>query len=163
MPQNGPRGAPERAWRTATMSEAASAAAMFSPSSASISRPSKLRRTGAPAGRMSWCFRRTTSQARADRRSSRWNDEPVAQVGGLAAAPLVVGLERGETIVAPRRLLDLVAVHPGRVLAEDGALDRSVGRPELGKAVLLAHVLGDLQPAQALDLPLRRAGPHRVG
>ena len=58
MPQNGPRGAPERAWRTATMSDAASAAAMVSPSSASISRPSKLRRTGEPVGRMSGCFRR---------------------------------------------------------------------------------------------------------
>ena len=58
MPQNGPRGAPERAWRTATMSAAASAAAMVSPGSASISRPSKRRRTGGPVGRMSGCFRR---------------------------------------------------------------------------------------------------------
>ena len=58
MPQNGPRGAPERAWRTDTMSAAARAAAMVSPVSASISAPSKRRRTGAPAGRMFGCFRR---------------------------------------------------------------------------------------------------------
>ena len=58
MPQNGPRGAPERAWRTATTSDAASAAAMVSPSSASISRPSKRKPTGEPVGRMSGCFRR---------------------------------------------------------------------------------------------------------
>ena len=35
--------------------------------------------------------------------------------------------------------------------------------PSGGEAVLLAHVLGDLEPAQPLDLPLRRAGPQRVG
>ena len=41
-----------------TMSAAARAAAMVSPVSASISAPSKRRRTGAPAGRMFGCFRR---------------------------------------------------------------------------------------------------------
>jgi hypothetical protein len=40
MPQNGPRGAPERACRSDTISAAASAAAIVSPGSASISRPS---------------------------------------------------------------------------------------------------------------------------
>src|SRR5829696_8522203 len=40
------------------MSDAASAAATVSPSSASISRPSKPNRTGEPVGRMSGCFRR---------------------------------------------------------------------------------------------------------
>ena len=38
-----------------------------------------------------------------------------------------------------------------------------VAGAERREAVLLLHVLGDLQPAQPLDLPLRRAGPHRVG
>src|SRR5204863_7831564 len=58
MPQNGPRRAPERAWRSDTMSAAARVAAMVSPGSASISAPSKRIWTGAPAGRMSGCFRR---------------------------------------------------------------------------------------------------------
>ncbi len=58
MPQKGPRGAPERVRRTATMSAAASAAAMVSPVSASISAPSNRMRTGAPAGRVLGCFRR---------------------------------------------------------------------------------------------------------
>ena len=58
MPQKGPRGAPERASRTATMPDAASAAAIVSPWIASISRPSKEIRMGAPVGRMSGCFRR---------------------------------------------------------------------------------------------------------
>src|SRR5258708_37976990 len=79
--------------------------------------------------------------------SSRGDDEAVTQVRRLTAAPLVVGLDGGETIVAPRRFLDLVAVHPGGVLAEDGALDRAVGRAELGEAMFLAHVLGNLEAA----------------
>ena len=37
-----------------------------------------------------------------------------------------------------------------------------VGRAQRGEAVLLAHVLGDLEAAQRLDLPLRRAVPERI-
>src|SRR3981189_2745949 len=94
---------------------------------------------------------------------SAWRDEAVAHVRRIAAAPLVVGLDGGEAIVTPGRLLDLVTVHPGRVLAEDGALDRAVGRSKCREAVFPAHVLGNLEAAQPLDLPLRRAGPQRVG
>src|SRR5882762_5482340 len=49
------------------------------------------------------------------------------------------------------------------VAAEDAGLHRAVGRAERREAVFLLHVLGDLEPAQRLDLPLRRAGPQRVG
>src|SRR5260370_29716349 len=90
------------------------------------------------------------------------NDVAVAQVGGTAAAALVVLLDRGEAIVAPRRFLDVVAVHARRVGAEDRLLDRAVGRTEFGEPVPLAHVRRDLEPAQALDLPLRRTGPQRI-
>src|SRR5882672_2853669 len=91
------------------------------------------------------------------------SDVAVAQIRGIAAATLVVLLDRREAIVAPRCLLDVVAVHARGSAAEDRLLDRAVGRAELGKAMLLAHVLRDLEPAQALDLPLRRTGPQRVG
>src|ERR1700730_10741232 len=102
--------------------------------------------------------------ARCPSRRLAWeSNEAVAHVRRIAAAPLVVRLDGGEAIVAPRRLLDLVAVHPGRVLAEDGALDQAVGLSKCCEAVFLAHVLGNLEAAQPLDLPLRCAGPQRVG
>ena len=57
----------------------------------------------------------------------------------------------------------LVLVQARRVLAEDRALDGAVGGAERREAVLALHVLRNLEPAQRLDLPLRRAGPYRVG
>src|SRR5205823_11778787 len=95
--------------------------------------------------------------------SSAGNDVAVAQVRGVAAPPLVVLLDRSEAIVAPCRLLDVVLVHARRIAAEDRLLERPIGRAELAVAVLLAHILGDLEAAQALDLPLRRTGPQCVG
>ena len=62
-----------------------------------------------------------------------------------------------------RLLLRREAVDPGAVGAEDRALHRAVGRAHRREAVLLLDVLRDLEPAQRLDLPLRRAGPERVG
>ena len=58
MPQNGPRGAPERAWRTATMSDGGErrgdGLAFQRLDLAAV----EAEATGEPVGRMSGCFRR---------------------------------------------------------------------------------------------------------
>ena len=55
------------------------------------------------------------------------------------------------------------AVEPRIVVAENGALDRTVSCSQRREAVFLLHLFRDFQPAQRLDLPLRRPGPDRVG
>ena len=65
------------------------------------------------------------------------------------------------SVVCALRGLELVV--SGGVAREDRALDRTIGRPQRREAVLLLHVFRNLQPAQRLDLPLRRSVPHRVG
>ncbi len=95
----------------------------------------------------------------------RLGDVAVAHVARLAAALVVLGLENRELVVLQLELglLGLDVVEPRIVAAEDCALHRAVRGTERGEAVFLLHVLGDLEAAQALDLPLRRAGPHGVG
>ena len=39
------------------------------------------------------------------------------------------------------------------------AAETFLSTAELGVAELLAHIFGNLEPSQAFDLPLRRAGP----
>ena len=58
------------------------------------------------------------------------------------------------------RQLRLEAVDPRGVAREDRALHRAVRRAERLEAVLLLHVLGDLETAHRLDLPLGRAIPE---
>src|ERR1700704_5407669 len=55
------------------------------------------------------------------------------------------------------------AVEPRRVHAENRALHFAGCCAQRRETVLALHVHGDLQAAQALDLPLRRAGPYRIG
>src|SRR5215470_4875690 len=72
-----------------------------------------------------------------------------ALVRGLDQCDLIAGdvLERG---------IHWIVVEPRRVLTEDLALDRAVGGAELRlPAHLLHQVIGDLEPTQRLDLPLR--------
>jgi hypothetical protein len=51
-------------------------------------------------------------------------------------------------------------VQTGRVESEDLILDEPISRTQWCKPELFLHILGDFQPAQRLDLPLRRAVPH---
>src|ERR1044071_9466303 len=83
---------------------------------------------------------------------------------GSPGTPLRVELLVASELVAIERgaLIALVVIQPRIVAAEDSVLHRAVGRPERRQAVLLLQLLGDLEPPQRLDLPLRRAGPARV-
>src|SRR5262245_53180309 len=84
----------------------------------------------------------------------------IAQVGSRRTILLVFILRTGESIliradVGPLR--DVEVVEFGVRTAEDHVLDRTIGRTEWFKTVLLLHI------AQCLDLPLRRSGPYRIG
>src|SRR5882724_2233187 len=94
--------------------------------------------------------------------SSPRHDIAIAEIAPEGPVLLVGLLHGGEAIGGERRTL-LVLVEPRVGLAEDDALDGPVGGAERLEAVLLLHVLRDLEPPQRLDLPLGRAGPHRVG
>jgi len=86
---------------------------------------------------------------------------PVTQVAPLPAVLIVLLLQRGDP-VGRQRLALVVLVETRVVVAEDRGLDRPVGGAERLQVVGLLEVLGDLQPAQRLDLPLRRARPDGV-
>src|SRR5260370_40607713 len=47
--------------------------------------------------------------------------------------------------------------------AEDQLVGRAVGAAESRKSVFLLHVLGNLEPPQRFDLPLRGPLPYRIG
>src|SRR6266568_1975679 len=95
--------------------------------------------------------------------SGRPRHVAISQIAAARAVRDVIGLERGEAIMADDLGMFLQPVEPRGVAAEDRGLDRALGRPQRLEPVFLLHVLGDLQPAQPFDLPLRRAGPHRIG
>ena len=88
-------------------------------------------------------------------------DIAIAQVAGTRALPVIVLLQGRKTVPlsssAGAALVDIVK--PRIVVAEDGGLDRAARRTQRLEAMLLLHVFGNFQPAQAFDLPLRRAGP----
>src|SRR5262245_33415464 len=88
----------------------------------------------------------------------------VADIAALGAVLLIFGLQSGEAVLfqLQLRLLRVDAIEAGIVAAEDGRLHRTVSRAERGEAKFLLHVLRDLQAPEALDLPLRRAGPQRI-
>src|SRR5262249_43045019 len=67
----------------------------------------------------------------------------------------------GARVGRPRwvRILRISAEFSPKIARFTGA----IGGPERGVAVVLLHLLGDLEPPQRLDLPLRRARPDRVG
>src|SRR5260370_5079097 len=96
-------------------------------------------------------------------RSRRVPNIAVAEVARRRTILLIFGLHDREAIRLPEQALLLVAEHAQTVVGEDRLLDRPVGGAQRRKAVLLLHVLGDLQSSHRLDLPLWRAGPHRIG
>ena len=93
----------------------------------------------------------------------------VAQVRGFLRRQRVLVLERREPVLRKGRHLGVISrfqldfVEPACVAGEDQLLSRAVGIAERRKGILLLHVLRDFEPAQRLDLPLRRAVPDRVG
>src|SRR5207253_1032271 len=91
-------------------------------------------------------------------------DVPVPGVGAGAAHRDVLGLDRRDLVTSNFTLggAYVELVEPRGVAAEDRGLDEPIGGTERGETVLLLHVIGDLQTAQRLDLPLGRPVPHRV-
>src|SRR5260221_3354584 len=96
-------------------------------------------------------------------RSPRRGDVTIAQIAAPRAVLLVRRLERREAVLRAEPGMTLVIVETRHVLAANRILHRTVGRTDRGEAVSLLHVLGDLETAQAFDLPLRQAGPTGIG
>src|SRR5439155_23936151 len=92
-------------------------------------------------------------------------DVAVARVASHAAEPDVLGLDGSHLV--PRdgalRRPHVDPVEPRRVASEDRRLRRTVCSAERREAVLLLHIGWDLESAERLDLPLRRAIPEGVG
>src|SRR5215467_15545704 len=88
----------------------------------------------------------------------------VPRCGPLAAGGQVLGLHGGDLVGRDTvlRQLRLETVDPRGVAREDRALHRTVGGAERLEAVLLLHILGNLEAAHRLDLPLGRAVPEGV-
>src|SRR6266850_2804969 len=88
----------------------------------------------------------------------------IARVGALAPGGEVFRLDRGDLVDCELVLGELgaQAVEARGVAAEDGALHRAGGRTQRLEAVLLLHILRDLEAAHRLDLPLGRAVPEGI-
>src|SRR5437667_11832604 len=87
-------------------------------------------------------------------------------IAGVAPHPThrdVLRLDRRHLVVPDLAEdgLHVQSVEPRRVAAQDGALHDAVGRAERSEPVLALHILGDLQTAQPLDLPLWRLVTRR--
>ncbi len=87
----------------------------------------------------------------------------VAKVAAAGAVLFVLRLEDAEAIGRRQLGVPLVIVKPRHILAEDRVLDRAIGGSKRLEAEFLPHVVGNLEPAQTLDLPLRRTGPYGIG
>src|SRR5262252_5365346 len=92
-------------------------------------------------------------------------NEAVSGVARRAAVLEIGSLQLGDPVPLHRREFgaQIEPVKARRVVTEDRALDGAVGGSEGSKTPLLLHVLRDFEPAERLDLPLRRTVPHRVG
>src|SRR5262252_9488872 len=86
----------------------------------------------------------------------------IPRVGPRPAGGQILRLHRSDLVGrdAVLRQLRLEAVDARGVACEDRALHRAVRRAERLEAVLLLHVLGNLETAHRLDLPLGRAVPE---
>src|SRR5437879_3761163 len=95
-------------------------------------------------------------------RPRRARHVPVPRVGSRPAGGQVLRLHRGDLVGgdAVLRELRLQAVDPRGVAREDRALHRALRSAERFETVLLLHVLGNLETAHRLDLPLGRAVPE---
>src|SRR2546425_9895386 len=88
----------------------------------------------------------------------------IPRVGPRPAGGQIFRLHRGDLVGGDPvlRQLRLEAVDPRGVAREDRALRRAIRGAERLEAVLLLHVLGNLETAHRLDLPLGRAVPEGV-
>src|SRR5204862_2505191 len=103
------------------------------------------------------------------RRQSRFDQDdesaaprhvPVRQIRPSFPMHVIRRLRQRELVIGQRQpLVARVVIQPCVVLAEDRVLQRAVRGAERRVAILLLEVFGHLEPAQRLDLPLRRAGP----
>ena len=120
-------------------------------------RKDRRRRSRAAAGRFAALLELEAAGLGLALRSltSRREHVPVAQVAARRSRPSRTPPSCVGDAVGRQRGAPVVLVEPRVVLAEDRALHRPVGRAERLEAVLLLHVLGDLEPAERLDLPLR--------
>src|SRR5262245_39704523 len=134
------------------------------PSRRNRSRLRKEQGPGSPAGAL-----RRRGQLSGERRPIHLRlrvHVAVAQMRRRLAILEVLVPHHGEAVLVwadVGALRNVEVVELGVGAAEDHVLERAVGGSERLEAVLLLHVLRDFEAAQRLDLPLRRAGPHRVG
>src|SRR5688572_19520708 len=87
----------------------------------------------------------------------------VAQVAAQSTHGVIFGADGVEVIcrhLVGRGRIDLVELRG--IAGEDPGLHGTIGGAQRLVAVLLLHVVGNLEPAHGFDLPLRRAPPHRV-
>src|SRR6185436_7405524 len=86
----------------------------------------------------------------------------VAQIAARAASVAVSLFYFHQLIACARKAGRSNPIQPRRILAENGTLYVAGGGAKRREAAFLLHVLGNLEPSQSFDLPLRRAGPYRV-
>src|ERR1700760_4679323 len=89
-------------------------------------------------------------------------NEAISGVAWCTAVLEIRSLQPSDPVLVHGRELgaQIELVEERCVVAEDRPLDWTVGRAERGETTFLLHILGDLQSAERLDLPLGRAVPH---
>src|ERR1700683_4735603 len=80
----------------------------------------------------------------------------VAQVRALPASGKITCLDLVKMIVSRHRGFYRVVVQAPIVATKEAILHRPIARAQRGEAEFGLHILRDLKPAQALDLPLWR-------
>src|SRR5262245_21991170 len=90
-------------------------------------------------------------------------DVPVSAVTAAFTLFLIIFFKLRKTIVfecGPLLWREIVELRI--VVAQDRSLDRTVRWSQGLEPVLLLHLIGNLEPAQGFDLPLRGPGPDRI-
>src|SRR5438045_9076631 len=92
-------------------------------------------------------------------------NEAISGVAWCTAVLEIGSLQPGNPVLVHGREFgaQIELVKARRVVAEDRALDCTVGGSEGGITMFLLHVFGVLGPAECLDRPLRSDVPSRVG
>src|SRR5262249_23456798 len=102
------------------------------------------------------------------RSRSRASDVTVTQVRRILCGKLILVLQAGQPILGigryPRLVgrLEIDPVQASGVGAEDQLLGGAIGAAKRRKAILLLHILGNLEPPHGFDLPLWRPLPNRI-
>src|SRR5450631_4854454 len=94
--------------------------------------------------------------------SCRFVDITVPQVRARCAFAFVLRFHFDKAVGCAEFGILLIAKETESVLGKDRILDRAICRTKRSEAVLLLHVLRNLEAAHCLNLPLRRSGPDRV-